>query len=161
MVREQSHSHIQAPQEQGQRKERPIEVIETPAPAANCDRSHRDDRVHTSWQVIATRIRQSDLKRYRSHLGRESTRLIKVVCGRHANQEKYIPRAGRQQQQQGENNKTTERNWGGDNNAQGHLPRTYVRAQPSPDCVGKVRQAARGPMPLVTDENRSESCTSS
>ena len=54
-------------------------------------------------------------------------------------------------QQQGENNKTTradnrgktgreqKNGTGGSNNAQRHLYRIYMRAQPSPGCVGKVR----------------------
>jgi hypothetical protein len=170
------------PQKQGQRRENLIEV-------------HWDTRVCCKLrQVTSGRPRAStgtlhgrtcvqleSEARDRSHLGRESTRLIKTVCGRHCQPEEVhskgarAPRPMEQRagtQQQGENNKTTrllrgqprktgreQRNGTErrDNNAQRHLSRIYMRAQPSPGYVGKVRQAVGGPMPLMrvrTQETR-------
>ena len=71
---------------------------------------------NTSWQHIATRIRLSDLKSYRSQLGVEPTRLIKIVRGRRYQPEEVHSKGARAprpmeqragKQQRGENNKTT------------------------------------------------------
>jgi hypothetical protein len=119
---------------------------------------------NTSWQDIATRIRLSDLKRDRSHLGVEPTRLIKIVRG-HCYQPEEVhskgaraPRPMEQRvgkQQRGENNKTTRANIkrgktgreqrngteGSDTPAQRHLSRvSHLHA-----CEAQSRLREEGP----------------
>jgi hypothetical protein len=53
MVREPSHSHIQEPHEKDNDKAVSLRFIETPASAANCDRSHRDGHVHLQEHFMA------------------------------------------------------------------------------------------------------------
>ena len=120
MVASQHIAHPRPPTQGHQ--ENSSRSIGTLAFAAICDRRHRDGCVHLTGTLHGRTCVQSELdqaiylERYRSHLGVETTRLIKIVRGRRYQPEEVHSkgaraprpmeqRAGKQQRE--ENNKTT------------------------------------------------------
>ena len=120
MVASQHIAHPRPPTQGHQ--ENSSRSIGTLAFAAICDRRHRDGCVHLTGTLHGRTCVQSELdqaiylERYRSHLGVETTRLIKIVRGRRYQPEEVHSKGARaprpmeqraRKQQRGDNNRTT------------------------------------------------------